>query len=63
MTIKLELELDQVNQVLDALAKRPFEEVHELIGIIREQGVPQINSQPSNLQTESIDETNSLELV
>jgi hypothetical protein len=54
--IKLELELDQVNQVLDALAKRPFEEVHELITNIRQQGIPQIKDKP-------VESANDSELV
>lgn len=42
MDIKLELNLEEVNIVLNALATRPYVEVAQLIGKIQEQGNEQI---------------------
>ena len=41
--ITIELSQDEVNQILFALAKKPYEEVFELIAKIREQANKQIN--------------------
>ena len=43
--IKIELSQDEVNQVLFALAKKPYEEVFELISKIREQANAQIKGE------------------
>ncbi len=40
--LKFELNLDETNLVLAALAKAPFEQVAGLIGKIREQAQPQL---------------------
>jgi len=40
--IHLELELADVNNILGALSKFPFEQVAELIGKIRDQAIPQV---------------------
>ena len=40
--INLELTQDEVNQILFTLAKKPYEEVFELIGKIREQANKQL---------------------
>ena len=45
MAIKLELELTEVNVVLAALAKQPFEAVASVINKIQQQGAPQVESQ------------------
>lgn len=44
LKVSITIDLDQVNQVLAALAKRPFDEVVELIGTIRNQAQDQINA-------------------
>jgi hypothetical protein len=40
--MKLELEIAEVNNILAALSKFPFEQVAELIAKIREQAIPQV---------------------
>ena len=42
MNIKLELTVDEVNVVLNALAGRPYSEVAELIGKIHNEGEKQL---------------------
>ena len=42
--IKLELSQDEINQILFVLAKKPYEEVFELIGKIREQANKQLEN-------------------
>lgn len=44
MDIKLELSLEEVNIVLNALSTRPYMEVAELIGKIQTQGNEQIEA-------------------
>ena len=39
--IKLELTVDQVNNLLNALSPLPYAQVHDLIRVILEQGNPQ----------------------
>lgn len=39
--IKLELTIDQINSLLNALSPLPYAQVHELIKLILEQGNPQ----------------------
>lgn len=39
--IKLELTIDQINALLNALSPLPYAQVHELIKLILEQGNPQ----------------------
>lgn len=39
--IKLELSIEEVNTILAALSKQPFEIVAQLINKIQEQGAPQ----------------------
>lgn len=41
--IKLELTQNEVNQVLFALAEKPYKEVFELIGKIQKQGNEQLD--------------------
>ena len=43
--IKLTLTLDEVNGVLGALGDKPFAQVVDLIGKIREQALPQVPEQ------------------
>lgn len=40
--VKLELPLGAVNMVLAALAKAPYEQVADLVQVIKEQAIPQI---------------------
>ena len=42
--INLELSIDEVNTILTALGKRPYEEVYQLIGKIQEQAKGQLQS-------------------
>jgi len=44
MNITITLTLDQLNLVLAALAKLPFEAVTDTIAIVREQGMKQIQA-------------------
>lgn len=44
MDIKLNLNLDEVNYILNILAERPYAEVAPLIEKIKSQGDEQINS-------------------
>jgi len=41
--VKLELTIDEVNAVLNALSQLPYAQVVNLIGNIREQAVKQVN--------------------
>lgn len=40
--IELSLTLDEINQVLEALGRRPYARVHQLIGKIHRQAAPQL---------------------
>lgn len=42
--IKLELSLGEVNYILETLAEKPYREVFELIGKIKEQATPQVEN-------------------
>lgn len=48
MKIKFELAVKDTNVILNALAKRPFEEVHEVIGEIMRQGNSQLKPADSD---------------
>jgi hypothetical protein len=54
-TIKLELNIDEVNMVLEALGQLPFARVYALIGRIQEQAHAQIQaaSAPAQPQQEA----------
>jgi len=43
--IKLELTLNEVNYILESLADKPYREVFELIGKIKEQATPQVKQE------------------
>jgi hypothetical protein len=45
--IRLELELDEVNMILEAIGALPFARVYTLVGHIQEQARPQIEAQPA----------------
>ena len=45
-TITLELELDQINIILEALGAMPFAKVYELIHTIQEQAQRQLEAEP-----------------
>ena len=44
-TLKLELTVSEINEILDALAKQPFGQVYELISKIQAQATPQLGEQ------------------
>lgn len=44
MTIKLELEVDETNLILEALGAMPFVRVYQLIGRIQEQARAQVQT-------------------
>lgn len=46
-TIKLELNIDQTNLVLEALGALPFARVFQLVAQIQEQARPQMQSEPA----------------
>jgi len=46
--VKLELTIDEVNAVLNALSQLPYAQVVNLIGNIREQAVAQVNKAPDH---------------
>lgn len=41
-TIKLEMTLAQLNYVMQCLGKQPYEQVADLVQVIRDQAVPQL---------------------
>lgn len=51
--IKLVLNLDQVNTVLNLLSKNPYELCAEIINEIRDQALPQIMADPQVLVEDS----------
>ena len=55
--IKLVLTLDETNVVLSALGDKPFIQVAELIGKVREQAQPQVpdENKPSGVVDELVD--------
>ncbi|MCA9988250.1 MAG: hypothetical protein KDE59_28280 [Anaerolineales bacterium] len=56
-TIKLQLSVDEINIILEALGKEPFTRVYALIGKIQEQAQRQIgqNEQPDPAAAGGID--------
>ena len=69
ITIKLELSINEVNAVLLALAKLPFETVAPLIENIRNQSLPQVpedernDSKREKLQEDLLKAVNEAETV
>ncbi len=58
--IHLELELAEVNGVLSALGKFPFEQVADLVAKIRDQAIPQVpeeEEEDAGELLEELDET------
>lgn len=55
MNFNITLTLDQLNLVLAALAKLPFEAVTDTIGVIRQQGQEQLQ-QAEAAKTSSVEE-------
>lgn len=55
MNITITLTLDQLNLVLAALAKLPFEAVTDTIGVIRQQGQEQLQAAEA-AKTASVEE-------
>jgi hypothetical protein len=52
-TIKLELNIDEVNLVLEALGQLPFARVFTVIGRIQEQAHAQIQAAPAQPQQDA----------
>ena len=52
MSIKIAIEhtIEEINTIILALAKRPFDEVHELIAKLRSEGQRQISESQDNAQ-------------
>ena len=50
MSIKLELEINEVNVILRSLGKHPFDEIANLIVKIKQQGEPQAIEQAKEAQ-------------
>ena len=46
--IKIELSIDELNLILNALSNRPYIEVYELIGKLQTEGNKQIESNKEN---------------
>jgi len=44
LTIKLELNLDEVNAILASLGKHPFEAIFQLVNKIQQQGAEQVQA-------------------
>jgi hypothetical protein len=60
MNITITLTLDQLNLVLAALAKLPFEAVTDTIGVIRQQGQAQLQAAEA-AKTASVEEVKEAE--
>ena len=60
MNFNITLTLDQLNLVLAALSKLPFEAVSETIAIVRQQGQEQLQAAEA-AKTASVEETNKAE--
>ena len=56
MSIKLELEVEQVNGILMALGKAPYEMAQPLIDKIKQQGIPQVQAlAPAPVEAEVVE--------
>jgi hypothetical protein len=44
LTIKLELNIDEVNAILASLGKHPFEAIFQLVNKIQQQGAEQVQA-------------------
>lgn len=53
-TITLNLTVDQVNLVIGALAKAPYEQVADVITNIRTQAIPQVEPAPAPQEQEQL---------
>ena len=60
MNFNITLTLDQLNLVLAALSKLPFEAVSETIAIVRQQGQEQLQAAEA-AKTASVEEVNKAE--
>jgi hypothetical protein len=49
--IKLELSIEEVNGILMALGKAPYEMAQPLVDNIKQQAVPQVQAQPAPVET------------
>ena len=49
--IKLELSIEEVNGILAALGKTPYEFSQQIIDKIKQQAVPQVQEQPAPVET------------
>jgi hypothetical protein len=59
--IHLELELAEVNGVLSALGKFPFEQVADLVAKIRDQAIPQVPEEAEEDAGELLEELDETE--
>jgi len=59
--IHLELELAEVNGVLSALGKFPFEQVADLVAKIRDQAIPQVPEEEEEDAGELLEELDETE--
>ena len=59
--IHLELELAEVNGVLSALGKFPFEQVADLVAKIRDQAIPQVPEEEEGDAGELLEELDETE--
>ena len=56
MAIKLDLEIEEVNGVLMALGKAPYEMAQPLIDKIKQQGIPQVQAlAPAPVEAEVVE--------
>ena len=53
MEIKLNLTIDEVNAVISTMAMLPFNQVHVLVGKIREQAIPQVQAAEAAAKVEA----------
>lgn len=53
MSIKLDLELIEVNGIMQALGNMPYAQVEPLVNKIREQAIPQAAEEEKRLQAEA----------
>ena len=53
MEIKLNLTIDEVNAVISTMAMLPFNQVHGLVGKIREQAIPQVQAAEAAAKVEA----------
>lgn len=53
MEIKLNLTIEEVNAIISTMAMLPFNQVHGLVGKIREQAIPQVQAAEAAAKAEA----------